>query len=131
MELLWKTIAGTLLATILGLAVQKKEKDLAVLLSIAACCMGAVTIFTYLEPVLIFLQNLELPWNTQENILSILLKGTGIGLVTEIASLICTDAGNSSFGRIMQLLGSTAILYLSLPIFTAMLNLIQQILGEL
>lgn len=131
MELLWKTIAGTLLATILGLAFQKKEKDLAVLLSIAACCMGSVTIFSYLEPVLTFLQDLGLSGNTQENILSILLKGAGIGLVTEIASLICTDAGNASLGKIMQLLGSAAILYLSLPIFTAMLNLIQQILGEL
>ena len=131
MELLWKTIAGTLLATILGLAFQKKEKDLAVLLSIAACCMGSVTIFSYLEPVLTFLQDLGVSGNTQENILSILLKGAGIGLVTEIASLICTDAGNASLGKIMQLLGSAAILYLSLPIFTAMLNLIQQILGEL
>ena len=63
--------------------------------------------------------------------LGILLKAVGIGLVSEIAGLVCTDAGNGSLGKTLQLLGSAVILYLSLPIFTAMLELIREILREL
>ena len=130
MELIWKTIAGMLLAVILGLAIQKEEKSLAVVLSITACCMGALTACSYLKPVLTFLTELEVAGDTQ-SILPILLKGVGIGLLTEITALICTDAGNASLGKTIQLLGSAAILSVSLPIFTAMLNMIQQILGDL
>lgn len=63
--------------------------------------------------------------------LGILLKAVGIGLVSEIAGLVCTDAGNGSLGKTLQMLGSAVILYLSLPIFTAMLELIREILREL
>lgn len=131
MGLLWKAVAGTMLAVILGLTLNKQEKDIGVLLSLAVCCMGIVIALSYLEPVLDFLRELEALGDLQGDFLGILLKGAGIGLVTEIAALICTDAGNASLGRSLQLLGSAAILYLSLPIFTSMLNLIQQILGEL
>ena len=63
--------------------------------------------------------------------LGILLKAVGIGLVSEIAGLVCNDAGNGSLGKTLQMLGSAVILYLSLPIFTAMLELIREILREL
>lgn len=63
--------------------------------------------------------------------LGILLKAVGIGLVSEIAGLVCTDAGNGSLGKALQMLGSAVILYLSLPIFTAILELIREILREL
>ena len=45
--------------------------------------------------------------------------------------LVCKDAGNESMGKSMQLLGSAAILYLSVPLFAALLELLQKILGEL
>jgi len=131
MELFWKAIAGTLLAVILCLTLSKQERDISVLLTLAVCCMGAAIALSYLKPVLQFLRELENLGNLEENMLGILLKVAGIGLVCDITSLICCDAGNGALGKMLQLLGSAAILYVSLPIFTAMLNLIQKILGEL
>ena len=84
-----------------------------------------------LEPVLDFLRELETLGDLQGDMLGILLKAVGIGLVSEIAGLVCTDAGNGSLGKTLQMLGSAVILYLSLPIFTAMLELIREILREL
>ena len=60
-----------------------------------------------------------------------LLKVTGIGMVTEIAALVCKDAGNESMGKSMQLLGTATILWLSMPLLTALIELLQKILGEL
>ena len=50
---------------------------------------------------------------------------------TEIANLVCKDAGNESMGKSVQLLGTAVILYLSMPLFTALIDLLQKILGEL
>ena len=126
MSLFWKAAAAVLLAVVLGLSLGK-QKDIGVLLTMAVCCMVAMIAISYLEPVLDFLRELEM----QGDMLGILLKAVGIGLVSEIAGLVCTDAGNGSLGKTLQMLGSAVILYLSLPIFTAMLELIREILREL
>lgn len=131
MDMFWKAAAAVLLALVLGLALGKQEKDIGVLLTLAVCCMVAMTALSYLEPVLDFLRELEALGDLQEDMLGILLKAVGIGLVSEIAGMVCTDAGNGSLGKQLQLLGSAAILYLSIPIFNALLTLIQEILGAL
>lgn len=131
MELFWKAAAAVLIAVVLGLALGKQEKDISVLLTMAVCCMCGMIMISYLEPLLDFLRELEALGDLQGDILGILLKAVGIGLVAEIAGMVCTDAGNGSLGKTLQMLGSAVILYLSIPIFNAFLKLIQEILGEI
>ena len=126
----WKATAAVLMAVILSLALEKQGKDFSVILTLAVCGMAASAAFLYLEPVLDFLWELEAMADLREDMLGILLKAVGIGLVAELASVICTDGGNASLGKQMQLLGSAAILYISLPVFRSLLQLIQRILGE-
>lgn len=130
MDGFWKAAAAVLIAVVLGLAVGKQEKDISVLLTMAVCCMVAVTAISYLEPVLDLLWELESTAELQNGVLGILLKAAGIALVAEIAGMICSDAGNGSLGKTLQMLGSAAILYLSIPIFQTFLTLIREILGE-
>ena len=52
-------------------------------------------------------------------------------MITEMAGMICSDAGNGSLGTALQLLASAVILWLSVPVFTALMNLIRQIMGEI
>lgn len=131
MEIFWKTAAGILLTVVLILTVGKQEKDLATILSMVVCCMTAMTALSILKPVLSFLYRLENAANLSPETLGILLKILGIGLVSEIAAMVCQDAGSTSLGKALQFLGSTVILCLSIPVFEKMLELIQQILGEL
>lgn len=131
MEEFWKAAAVVLLAVILGLAVGKQERDIALLLAMAGCCILGVITISYLEPALDLLRELESLGQLQGGMLGILLKAVGIALTAEIAGMICTDAGNGSLGRTLQMLGSAVILYLSIPIFHSFLTLIQEILGAL
>lgn len=131
MEVFWKTAAGILIAVVLVITVGKQEKDIALLLTMAVCCMAAMAAFSFLEPVLDFLYRLEELGNLQTGVLGILLKIVGVGLVSEVAGMICQDAGNSSLARGMQLLGAAVILYLSVPVFETLLDLVESILGEL
>ena len=131
MELFWKAAAGVLIAVILGLVLGKQEKDISVMLSMAVCAMVAVIALNYLEPVLDLLRRLETLGNLGGEMLTVLLKALGIALVAEIAGMVCNDSGNGALGRTLQILGTAAVLWLSIPIFEAFLNLIQEILGEL
>lgn len=130
MGIFWKAAAAALITVVLGLALGKQEKDISTMLTMAVCCMVTVAAVTYLEPVLDFLRELESIGDLQGDFLGILLKSLGIGLVAEIAGMVCTDAGNGSLGKTVQMLGGAVILYLSLPVFRSLLELIRKILGE-
>lgn len=131
MELFWKSVAAVLIAVILGLHIGKQEKELGTLLTMAVCCMGTAAAMVFLEPVLELLRELESVVQLRDGMLGILLKCAGIALVAEIAGLICLDAGNGALGKMVQLLGSAGILYLSIPMVKTVLVLLQEILGEL
>lgn len=131
MELYFKGVAGVLLAVVLILTLGKQERDLAMVLSMAVCCMCAGAAVTVLWPVVEFLKELEQTAQLNSALLNNLLKIVGLGLITQIAVLVCQDAGNASLGKSLQLLGTAAMLQLSVPIFQGMLDLIREILGEL
>lgn len=120
-----------LLTVILGLTLGSQRKETGVVLTIFACCLVATAALSYLTPVVDFVQQLQDIGGLDSEMLKILLKAVGIGLVGEIAALICADSGNGALGKSLQLLTSAVILWLSLPLLTGLLELIQQILGEI
>lgn len=120
-----------ILTIILVLTLKSHCKEISTVLSITACCLTAIVALGYLQPVIDFLRHIEELSALNDDMVEILLKVTGIGIITEVTHLICKDAGNESMGKIMQLLGTTVILYLSLPMFYSLIELLQKILGEL
>lgn len=131
MELFWKAIAVSLLTAILGVVMGKQSKDISLLLSIAGCVLIAGLTAVYLSPVVGFMKELESLGNLRGDMLGILLKAVGIGLISEIASVVSGDSGNAGLGKMIQLIGSVVILWLSIPVFRVLLDLVQTILGEL
>ena len=129
MTLYWKAAAAVLIALILGQS--QREKEMGMMLGLSVSIMVGILLLSYLEPVLFFLTTLQRLGDIQGNMLGILMKVLGIGIVTEITNMVCKDSGNTSLGKAMELLGTAVILWLSLPIFTTLIELIQQILGEL
>ena len=131
MELFWKAIAVSLLTVILGVVTGKQNKDISLLLSITGCVIIASLAAVYLSPVISFLEEMEELGNLRSDMLGVLLKAAGIGMVTEIAAAVCGDSGNAGVSKMIQLIGSVVILWISIPVFRALLDLIQTILGEL
>ena len=131
MEPFWKAAALALIAGVLSLTLKNQDKEYGLLLSIAACLMVTAITVTYLKPAYAFLKELETLGDLRGDMLAILIKALGVGLASEIASMICTDAGNASLTKAIQLLGGAVILYLSVPMFSALMDLIQKIVGEL
>lgn len=131
MTLYLQVCGAVLLAVILVLTLKSNGKDMGTVLAIAVCCMVALAALHYLTPVLDFLQSLKALGGLDSTLVTTMLKVTGIGLISEIANLVCKDAGNESMGKSLQILGSAVILYLSMPLFTALIEMLQKILGEL
>ena len=129
MEGYWKAAAVIILTLILGTTVGKTEKDIALVLTVTACCAVVMVAMQYLSEVIGFLWKLGSITGYQNSLMDTLLKITGVALMTELTGLLSSDAGNSSLGKAMQILGTSAILFLSLPLLEACLSIIQELMG--
>lgn len=129
MALYLKCAGAALVGVVLVLTLGRKEMGL--VLSAAVCAMIALAAAEYLEPVLDLLRRLEELGGLDGAMIAILLKCVGIGLITEIAGMVCTDSGNASLAKALQLLGTAAVLWLAVPLFDGLLTLIQEILEGL
>lgn len=129
MEGFWKASAIMILTVVLGAALGKTEKDLSIVLSLAACCIILMVALEYLSDILVFLWEFGNGMADRSPFIGILLKIAGVALVTEVSSLLSADAGNSSLGKAMQILGNSVILFLSLPILERFLEIIREIVG--
>lgn len=130
MELFLQATAVVLLVLILGLVLGTQQKHLALLLSLGACCLVCICAVQYLRPVIDFLRKLQDLAGLSADVLAILLKAAGIGLLSELACLICTDAGESALGKAIQLVANGAILWISLPLMQQLIDLLQEVLGN-
>ena len=128
MDGMMKAAAGALIAAILGIILQKQGKEYTLVLVLAVSAMGACLALSYIKPVLSFLERLREIGNLDNEVLKILLKSVGIGLIGEICGAICSDSGNSSLAKMLQLLSAAVILWLSLPILEQVMDLIAEVL---
>lgn len=128
MDIFLKAAGGVLIALVLYLVLSKQGKDVSLLLTVAVCCMVAAAAVNYLKPVIDFFETLQSIGQLDSGLLRIILRAVGIGLLAEITGLICTDAGNAALGKTLQLLACAVVLWMSVPLFTNIITLIEEIL---
>lgn len=129
MDIFIKAVAGVLIATVVTLILSKQGKDYSILLVICVCCMVTAVALGYLEEIVEFLQLLQEKGNLNGDLIAILLKAVGIGILSEITCMICTDSGNAAMGKVIQFLSSAVILWLCIPLFTQLIELVESVLG--
>lgn len=90
---------------------------------------GAVIIAISLDTfagVIQFIQTLSARCNTQ--FISILLKITGISILTEYAVSICKDSGESSIASKIDLGGKILVISMSIPVISTTLEALTKLL---
>lgn len=128
MDTFVKTVSGVLVAVTVGLALSKNNKDMAMLLVLTVSTMVLSVAITFLEPVFSFFTRLQALGHLNSQLLSTLIKAVGIGMLSEIVSFLCADSGNATLGKALQILATAVILWISLPLFSELLDLIEGML---
>lgn len=129
MSVFIKATAGILTALILWLILHKHTKEYSVLLTMIVCTIVLITTIGFIRPITDFISRIQNTANIDNDLLAIILKVVGIGMIAEFSSLICKDAGNESMGKALQILSSVVVLWISLPVFEKLFLLLDKILG--
>ena len=125
-----RVLAGAMLAVVLGVYLNKQNKDIGIVLMLIVSAMILGVVADQLRPLMVFLSRLRQLAGMDAEGVEILFKAVGIGMLTQIASLICNDSGNGALGRSVQILGTVTILVLGIPMMEKLLELIQEMLGK-
>lgn len=131
MDVFFKATAGVLLAIIISMILSRQGKDFSLLLVLCVCSMVAAAALSYFQEIFQFIQSLESLGNLNHSFVGILFKAVGIGILSEITILICTDSGNSALGKGIQILSTAIILWICIPLFTQLMELVKTILSNL
>ena len=128
MNIFIKSIGCVLISLIVYIILQRQAKDFSIILTLSVCVMVAVGAIHLLSPVFELFEKLLNVGKIDRNLMQILLKSVGISLLSEITTLICTDAGNAAVGKMLQLLATISILVISMPIFDGLIDLLNTLL---
>ena len=123
-----KIIGVGLVALILIIILKQYKPEFTIYASIIAGAIILFMVISKLSAIVALLTNLSNKTGVGSEFLKILLKITGIAILTEFAVSICKDSGESAIASKIDLGGKIIIISISIPIITALLELVISIL---
>lgn len=127
MEYLIKSAAAAVIAAVLSLTIKKSNPELSLMLGVLAALLAVYYGIRAAEPVSTFLSELADHAALSASFYTPVLKCLGIGIVTQIASGVCKDAGQAAAATGVELCGTAAAVLCTLPLVRSVLTMI----GEL
>ena len=124
-----KIIGIGLTALIIIIILKQYKPEFSVYISIITGVIILFMLMDKLSGVINLLKNITSKTGMGSSFLKILLKITGIAILTEFATSICRDSGETAIASKIDLGGKIIIISISIPIITALLELIINILS--
>lgn len=128
MEEIIKIVGIGLIALVIAIILKQYRPEYAIYVSIGAGILILVFIMSKITGIINLLQSISDKTYINKQFLSILLKITGIAIITEFAVSICTDAGEKAIASKIEIGSKVIIIAMSIPIISSLLELIIEIL---
>ena len=129
MEVLFQVIGVAVVATVCCCIVRPHAGAVAALLSASACVLVLGTSIGLLEPILSIYDRMQNLSGLAKATTAPILKAAGIGILVRIAGAICEDTGEITLLRSVEITGTILTLHLSVPLISAVLDLLEDVLG--
>ena len=118
------SISGVLLA----LTLKQTKPEYSFLISMAVCSCIFLYILSKLRTALGYIGQLETLVSMDGVYLDPVLKMLGITYITQFAADVCRDAGYQAVSGQIELFAKVAVLFLSFPVLTALVQTIGEVL---
>ena len=123
-----KIIGIGLISLIITIILKQYKPEFSIYISLIAGILILYLVMDKLTGIIDLLKNLAQKTNISNSFLLILLKITGIAILTEFAGSVCKDAGEAAIAKKIELGGSIIIIAISVPILSELLETILMVL---
>lgn len=127
MEVL-KIAALALCAVILIVLVKNYKPELGMLTAMACSLLILYFLIDSLKYAFAYISSLYSGLQTGKTYFPVIIKVLAIAYITEFTSQICKDAGETAIASKVELGGKIIIFCVAIPVFTSILNLVEQML---
>lgn len=117
-----------LVAVVISIVLKENRPEFAVFVSIIVGIIILVSLLPNITAIFDYIKNLADKININLNFINILLKITGIAILSEFAVSVCNDANEKAIGSKINIGGKILIISMSLPIIRALLDVILKVL---
>ena len=124
MEVIAKTVAAALAATVLGLLIKQKNPELAMLLSLSTVLLILLSTLPFLNDFRELLAAVNQISGRQEIYAGPLMKCFALSLLTKISAELCTEASNQAAAAAVEMAGTLCAVSMIIPLMTSILKLI-------
>lgn len=123
-----KIIGIGLIALIIIVIIKQYKPEFAIYVSLGAGILIFALIAAKMSGIIDILKSLANKTAINSNFLVLLIKITGIAILTEFAVSVCKDSGESAIASKIDLGGKVIIMSMSIPIMSSLLETIIKIL---
>ena len=128
MEEIIKIIGIGFIGLVIAIILKQYKPEYALYVSIIAGILILFMVMEKLSGIINLLQSISDKTFINKQFLGILLKITGIAIITEFAVSICSDAGEKAIATKIEIGSKVIIIAMSIPIISSLLELIVEIL---
>ena len=128
MEEIIKIVGIGLIALVIVIILKQYRPEYSIYVSIVAGVLILTLTMSKITGIINLLKSISDKTYINKQFLSILLKITGIAIITEFAVSICTDAGEKAIASKIEIGSKVIIIAMSIPIISSLLELIIEIL---
>ena len=124
-----KIIGIGLVALILIIVIKQYKPEFALYISIAAGLIIFFLVMDKLSGIIDLLMNLSNKANINKDFIIILLKITGIAILSEFAISVCKDAGEAAIASKIDFGAKIIMVAISIPIIASLLEMILKVMA--
>lgn len=118
-------IIGLLLASL----IKTVNKDVSIYVVLATVILLLIYIVGEISGIFVYLETIYNNVTYGREFFPIIIKVLAVAYISDFTSQLCKDAGENSIGSKIELAGKIIIFYMAMPIFTAILQLINSLLS--
>lgn len=128
MEEIIKIVGIGLIALVIAIILKQYRPEYTIYVSIVAGILILMFTMNKITGIINLLKSISDKTYINKQFLSILLKITGIAIITEFAVSICTDVGEKAIASKIEIGSKVIIIAMSIPIISSLLELIIEFL---
>lgn len=123
-----KIIGIGLISLVIITIVKQYKPEFSVYVSLMAGVLILILAFDKLADIIELLNNLASKTSINGKFITLLIKITGIAILTEFAVSICKDSGETAIANKMDIGGKIMIVAVSVPIISSLLETVTKVL---
>ena len=125
---IFKIIVLGIISVLFSCMFRKDNPQFAVLISIISGTVIMMLVIVYFSNIIAQIKYVTVSSGIDDDYIAIILKITGISYICQMASQICSDAGEKSIGTRIEIAGKIVIAYTCMPLINALYRTVMEIL---